>query len=83
MEHLSFNATPITPLPYFSEKYNVELLAKRDDLFSSALGGSKARMLQYILYPLLSRGAKTIVTAVEDHVRISIEPCHCCAQVME
>lgn len=63
MEHLSFNATPITPLPYFSEKYNVELLAKRDDLFSSALGGSKARMLQYILYPLLSRGAKTIVTA--------------------
>lgn len=63
MEHLSFNATPITPLPYFSEKYNVELLAKRDDLFSSALGGSKARMLQYILYPLLSGGAKTIVTA--------------------
>ena len=56
MEHLSFNATPITPLPYFSEKYNVELLAKRDDLFSSALGGSKARMLQYILYPLLSGG---------------------------
>lgn len=63
MEHLCFNATPITPLPYFSEKYNVELLAKRDDLFSSALGGSKARMLQYILYPLLSGGAKTIVTA--------------------
>lgn len=58
MEHLSFNATPITPLPYFSEKYNVELLAKRDDLFSSALGGSKARMLQYILYPLLSGGGK-------------------------
>ena len=58
MKHLSFNATPITPLPYFSEKYNVELLAKRDDLFSSALGGSKARMLQYILYPLLSGGGK-------------------------
>lgn len=81
MEHLSFNATPITPLPYFSEKYNVELLAKRDDLFSSALGGSKARMLQYILYPLLSGGAKTIVTEV-DHAQISIELCPYYAPIM-
>ena len=63
MEHFSFSPTPITSLPYFSEKYNVEILVKRDDLFPSALGGSKARMLQYILYPLLSGGAKTIVTA--------------------
>lgn len=54
MEHLSFIATPITPLPYFSEKYNVELLAKRDDLFPPALGGSKPRILQYILCPILS-----------------------------
>lgn len=63
MEHFSFSPTPVTSLPYFSKKYNVEILAKRDDLFPSALGGSKARMLQYILYPLLCRGAKTIVTA--------------------
>ena len=47
MEHFSFSPTPITSLPYFSEKYNVEILVKRDDLFPSALGGSKARMLQY------------------------------------
>ena len=63
MEHFSFSPTPITSLPYFSEKYNVEILVKRDDLFPSALGGSKARMLQYILYPLLSGGAKSIVTS--------------------
>ena len=63
MEHFSFSPTPVTSLPYFSKKYNVEILAKRDDLFPSALGGSKARMLQYILYPLINRGAKTIVTA--------------------
>ena len=56
MEHLSFQATPVTPLHYFSEKYNVEMLAKRDDLFTSALGGSKARMLQYILYPIVNGG---------------------------
>ena len=37
MELLSFNATPITPLPYFSDKYNVELLAKRNHFFPSAL----------------------------------------------
>lgn len=48
MEHFCFSPTPITSLPYFSEKYNVEILAKRDDLFPSVLGGSKARMLQYI-----------------------------------
>lgn len=56
MEHFSFSPTPVTSQPYFSKKYNVEIFAKRDDLFPSALGGSKARMLQYILYPLLSRG---------------------------
>ena len=58
MEHLSFSPTTETSLPYFSKKYNVEILAKRDDLFPSALGGSKARMLQYILYPLINRGGK-------------------------
>lgn len=60
MEHFGFSPTPITSLPYFSEKYNVEILVKRDDLFPSALGGSKARMLQYILYPLLSGGQRLL-----------------------
>lgn len=63
MEHFNFTPTPITRLNYFSEKFGIDLWAKRDDLFPSALGGSKARMLQYILFPILKSGKKTIVTA--------------------
>lgn len=63
MEHISFSSTPITHLAYFSKKLGVDLYCKRDDLFPSALGGSKARMLQYILYPILRDGKKTVVTA--------------------
>lgn len=63
MKHFSFSPTPVEYLPYFSDKYGVELYVKRDDLFPSALGGSKSRMLQYILYPLVQKGIKTIVTA--------------------
>lgn len=63
MEHISFSPTPITSMAYFSKKLDVNLCCKRDDLFPSALGGSKARMLQYMLYPILKDGKKTIVTA--------------------
>ena len=63
MKNFSFSPTPVEYLPYFSDKYGVELYVKRDDLFPSALGGSKSRMLQYILYPLVQKGIKTIVTA--------------------
>lgn len=63
MEHIPFSPTPITQLAYFSKNLNVDLFCKRDDLFPSALGGSKARMLQYILYPILKDGKKTVVTA--------------------
>lgn len=63
MEHFPFYPTPITKLPYFSDKYGVNIWVKRDDLFPKALGGSKVRMLQYILYPLVKKGIKTIVTA--------------------
>lgn len=58
MEHISFSPTPITQLAYYSKKLGVDLFCKRDDLFTSALGGSKARMLQYILYPILKEGKK-------------------------
>lgn len=63
MEHFDFLSTPLSYIPYFSDKYEVNLYVKRDDLFNSALGGSKSRMLQYILYPLIKNGIKTIVTA--------------------
>lgn len=63
MEHFQFTPTPVIRLPYYSRKFGVDLLVKRDDFFPSALGGNKARMLQYILYPLVQRGIKRVVTA--------------------
>lgn len=63
MEHFEFGPTPVTRLNYFSAKFNVDLMVKRDDLFPAALGGSKSRMLQYILYPIVKEDKKTVVTA--------------------
>ena len=41
--------TPIEKLDYFSRKWQCNVIVKRDDLFNVAGGGSKARMLSYIL----------------------------------
>lgn len=49
MIHLPFETTPVKRLDYFSTKLDCQLYCKRDDLFQEAGGGSKARMLQYIL----------------------------------
>ena len=54
MKHLLFNTTPVNKLNYFSNKLGVNLYVKRDDLFLEAGGGSKARMLQYILSDIKS-----------------------------
>lgn len=63
MEHLQFQETPVTQLIYFSKKLNVNLSCKRDDLFPEAGGGSKARMLQYILADLSPEKYDVMVTA--------------------
>lgn len=63
MKHFDFSPTPITPLPYYSRKCGVNLFVKRDDLFPVAMGGSKARMLQYIMYEPICKKVKNIVTA--------------------
>ena len=49
MKHLTFIPTPVEKMDYYSSKYGCNLQVKRDDLFLVAGGGSKARMLQYIL----------------------------------
>lgn len=44
MLHLKFDVTPLEELSYYSRKFNVHCLCKRDDLFCKGGGGSKARM---------------------------------------
>lgn len=63
MKHLPFNATPVHLLPYFSKKLGVTLLTKRDDSFLEAGGGSKARMLQYILADVNPNNCDVLLTA--------------------
>ena len=63
MNHLEFSPTPITKLPFFSKKLGCNILVKRDDLFADAGGGSKARMLQYILADINRTNTDVLVTA--------------------
>lgn len=63
MIHLDFSPTPISKLDYYSRKFECNILSKRDDLFSEAGGGSKARMLQYILADVNSSNCDVLVTA--------------------
>lgn len=64
MEHFRFEPSALDRLGYYSDKYNCELYAKRDDLqFLTIGGGSKARMLQYLLYDLTPDNYDVLVTA--------------------
>lgn len=63
MNHLTFSPTPIYELPYYSQKLGINLISKRDDLFAEAGGGSKARMLQYILADITSNDYDVLLTA--------------------
>lgn len=68
MKHLNFTETQIEKLEYFSKKFNTNLLVKRDDLgFQEIGGGSKARMLMYILSDYADGNYDTIVTAGGPH----------------
>lgn len=63
MKHLDFSPTPVHKLDFYSKKWGVDIWCKRDDLFSRAGGGNKARLLQYILYPFVIEDINMLVTA--------------------
>ncbi|MDE5675395.1 MAG: pyridoxal-phosphate dependent enzyme [Muribaculaceae bacterium] len=63
MNHLTFLPTPLIRLDHLSTELGKNIFCKRDDLFQCAGGGSKARMLQYILADTLSNDFDVLVTA--------------------
>lgn len=63
MKHLEFSPTPISKLDYLSSLLDNNIYMKREDLFDSGGGGSKARMLQYILHKAIRDKHDCIVTA--------------------
>ena len=54
--------TPFHPLPRLSRQIGREVWIKRDDIIGPALGGNKARKLEFILADALEKGARKIVT---------------------
>lgn len=63
MNHLDFSPTPIHKLDFYCRKWGMDVWCKRDDLFVKAGGGSKARILQYILSPFVEDGIEVFITA--------------------
>ncbi len=55
--------TPLDEAPRLSEALGVRLLVKRDDLTGLALGGNKARKLEYLAADARARGCDTLVAA--------------------
>ena len=74
MVHLDFSPTPISKLDYYSRKFECNILCKRDDLFTEAGGGSKARMLQYILAEII-RASYLRRTELTEYICRSVIPC--------
>jgi D-cysteine desulfhydrase family pyridoxal phosphate-dependent enzyme len=59
---LSILPTPLDEAPRLSAELGVRLLVKRDDLTGLALGGNKARKLDYLLRDAIEQGCDTVVT---------------------
>jgi len=55
--------TPLEAAPRLSEALGVEILVKRDDCTGLALGGNKARKLEWLLADARAKGCDTLVTA--------------------
>jgi 1-aminocyclopropane-1-carboxylate deaminase/D-cysteine desulfhydrase-like pyridoxal-dependent ACC family enzyme len=54
--------TPLVPLERLSDRLQIELWMKRDDVSGLALGGNKTRKLEFILADARARGHDTLVT---------------------
>jgi 1-aminocyclopropane-1-carboxylate deaminase/D-cysteine desulfhydrase-like pyridoxal-dependent ACC family enzyme len=55
--------TPLVPLRRLGAALGIDLWLKRDECSGLALGGNKARKLEFVLGDAIARGARTVVTA--------------------
>ncbi len=66
--------TPLDELPRLSNELGIRILTKRDDLTGFALGGNKARKLEFLLADALQKGADMLVTGggpQSNHARMT------------
>ena len=70
--------TPLHRLPRLSEELDIELWIKRDDCTGLALGGNKARKLEFLLGGAVAGGCDTVVTtggSQSNHARLTAAAC--------
>ena len=73
-ETLTRRPTPMDYLPHLSKELDIEFYLKRDDLTDLALGGDKARKLEYEIAQARAEGADFLVTcgsAQSNHARLT------------
>ena len=66
--------TPLDELPRLSRELGVRVLMKRDDLTGFALGGNKARKLEFLIADALAQNADMLVTGggpQSNHARMT------------
>ena len=66
--------TPLDELPRLSKELGIRILMKRDDLTGFAMGGNKARKLEFLLADALAQHADVLVTGggvQSNHVRMT------------
>jgi D-cysteine desulfhydrase family pyridoxal phosphate-dependent enzyme len=64
--------TPLDELPRLSQELGARVLMKRDDLTGFALGGNKARKLEFLIADALAENADVVVTGggvQSNHIR--------------
>lgn len=72
--NLTRTPTPLEHLPQLSDRLDLEIYIKRDDLTDLALGGDKPRKLEYEIAQALANGADTLVTcgsSQSNHARLT------------
>jgi D-cysteine desulfhydrase family pyridoxal phosphate-dependent enzyme len=70
--NLAHIPTPVDDAPRLSEVLGIRVCVKRDDLTGLALGGNKARKLQYLCAEVIAQDCDVLVTgggAQSNHVR--------------
>ncbi|MGH2447004.1 MAG: D-cysteine desulfhydrase family protein [Chloroflexota bacterium] len=75
---LAFLPTPLHALPRLSERLDVEIWIKRDDQTGLALGGNKARKLEFLIADALAQGADSVITtggSQSNHARMTAAAC--------
>ncbi len=61
--NLSYLPTPLDDAPRLSAELGLRILIKRDDLTGLAMGGNKARKLDFLMRDAVEKGCDTVVTA--------------------